>query len=107
MNGKQNEFHTIVDIVLECCKMEHEDRSELKEKVLGNCREEPVVMMRCMLARTMAFAGFTNTTISAVLHKSQQSVRHMLEIARDLRTHNKVYRKAEDEAVTMYQRQEQ
>lgn len=103
MNGKQSEFHRIVDIVVECCEMDGQDRDDLKKKVIGSCREEPIIMMRCILARMLAFAGFTNLTIAIVLHKDVHSVRHLLELARDFRTHSRVYRIAEDEAMKKYQ----
>lgn len=103
MNNKTNEFHRIVDIVVECCKMENQDREELKKKVVGNSREEHIIMMRCMLARILAFAGFTNTSIGIVLHKTPPSVRHLLDLARDLRNHNRMYRLAEDQVFKEYQ----
>lgn len=103
MSEKNNEFRRIVDIVVECSAIDFQDREELKEKVLSNCREEHIVMMRCMLARLLAFAGFTNTTIGIVLHRTPQSIRHLLDLARDFRTHNRLYRIAEDEAVREYQ----
>ena len=106
MSDKNEEFRKIVDIVVECSAIEFQNREELKEKVLSSCREEPIVIMRCMLARLLAFAGFTNSTIGIVLHRSPQSIRHLLDLARDLRSHNKVYRIAEDEAVREYQEYE-
>lgn len=107
MNKKTNEFHRIVDIVVECCKMEDQDRGELKKKVVGNSREEHIIIMRCMLARLLAFSGFTNTSIGMVLHKTPQTVRHLLDLARDFRNHNKVYRVAEDQAFLEYQKEEE
>ncbi|MBQ0113426.1 MAG: hypothetical protein KBT03_09875 [Bacteroidales bacterium] len=107
MNEKTNEFHRIVAIVVECCKMENQDREELKQKVVGNSREEHIIIMRCMLARLLAFAGFTNTSIGIVLHKTPQSVRHLLDLARDLRNHNRMYRLAEDQSFREYQREEE
>lgn len=102
MNNKENEFHRIVDIVVECCKMSGQNREELKEKVLSNCREQPIIMTRCMLARLLAFDGYTNATIGAVLHRSPQAIRHLLDLARDFRNHSRVYRLAEDEAHKMF-----
>lgn len=102
MNEKENEFHRIVEIVVQCCRMGDQNREELKEKVLGQCREEPIIMTRCMLARLLSYAGFTNLTISYVLHKSEKSIRHLLELAKDFRNHSKVYRLAEDEAMRKF-----
>lgn len=107
MNNKTNEFHRIVDIVVECCKMESQDRNELKSKMVGNSREEHIIMMRCLLARLLAYSGFTNASIGEVLHKTPQSIRHLLDLARDFRNHNITYRIAENQAFKEYREGEE
>jgi len=101
MNNKEQEVYRIVDIVITCCAFGGNEES-LRKSVLSKARDENTVLTRCMLARMLAFVGYSNATISALLHRTPAQVRNMLEVARDLRTHNRCYRIAEDEAMKKY-----
>lgn len=101
MNKKEQELYKIVDIVIGCCSMGGNEE-ELREKVLGGSRDDNTVLTRCMLARLLAFAGYSNATIAMLLHRDQKSVRNMLDAARDCRKSRRSYRVAEDEAMRMY-----
>jgi len=101
MNDKEQEVYRIVDIVITCCAFDGNEQT-LREKVMSKARDENTVLTRCMLARLLAFAGYSNATISTLLHRTTAQVRNMLEVARDLRTHNRCYRIAEDDAMTRY-----
>ena len=101
MNDKERELYRIVDIVIACCAMDGNEE-ELRKKVLGGSRDDNTVLTRCMMARMLAFAGYSNATIALLLHKDQRSVRNMLESARDFRKARRSYRIAEDEAMKKY-----
>lgn len=101
MNNKEQEVYRIIDIVISCCAYNGDEQS-LRDKVLSPARDENTVLTRCMLARMLAFAGYSNASISALLHRSPAQVRNMLEVARDLRVHNRCYRIAEDESMKRY-----
>lgn len=101
MNDKEKELYKIVDIVIACCAMGGNEQ-ELRQRVLNGSRDDNTVLTRCMLARMLAFAGYSNATIAMLLHKDQRSVRNMLESARDCRNTRRSYRIAEDEALRMY-----
>lgn len=101
MNDKERELYRIVDIVIDCCAT-NGNEEELRRKVLGGARDDNTVLTRCMLARMLAFAGYSNATIAMILNRDVKSVRNMLESARDLRTMRRSYRIAEDEAMRRY-----
>ena len=101
MNDKEKELYRIVDIVISCCSMSGNEQ-ELRTRVLGGSRDDNTVLTRCMLARMLAFAGYSNATIAMLLHRDQKSVRNMLESARDCRTTRRSYRIAENEAMKRY-----
>lgn len=101
MNNKEQEVYRIIDIVISCCAYGGSEE-ELRKKVLSPARDENSVLTRCMLARMLAFSGYSNATISSLLHRSTAQVRNMLELARDLRVHNRCYRIAEDDALKRY-----
>lgn len=101
MNNKEQEVYRIIDIVITCCAFDGNE-PQLREKVLSKARDENTVLTRCMLARMLAFSGYSNATIATLLHRSTAQIRNMLEVARDLRTHNRCYRIAENEAMKRY-----
>lgn len=101
MNDKEREVYKIVDIVIACCAWDGNEE-ELRKRVLGGSRDDNTVLTRCMMARMLAFAGYSNATIAMLLHRDQKSVRNMLESARDLRKQRRSYRIAEDEAMRRY-----
>lgn len=102
MNDKEKELYRLVDIVIECCSMNGNEQ-ELRKKVLEGARDDVTVFTRCMLARVLAFAGYSNATIAMLLHRDQKSVRNMLETARDFRKARRTYRVAENEALRKYE----
>lgn len=101
MNRKESELYRIVDIVIRCCATGGKEQ-ELREKVLSGARDDNTVLTRCMIARMLAFAGYSNATIAELLHRDQKSVRNILESARDCRKTRRAYRIAEDEAMKAY-----
>jgi len=101
MNNKEQEIYRIIDIVISCCAFDGNEKA-LRQNVLSRKRDENTTLTRCMLARMLAFTGYSNATISTLLHRTPAQVRNMLEVARDLRTHNRCYRIAEDESMKRY-----
>ena len=101
MNKKESELYKIVDIVIGCCSMGGNEE-ELRKRVLSSARDDNTMLTRCMLARLLAFAGYSNATIAMLLHRDQKTIRNLLESARDCRTSRRTYRIAEDEAMRLY-----
>lgn len=101
MNDKEKELYRIIDIVIGCCSCQGNEQ-QLRTRVLGGSRDDNTVLTRCMIARLLAFAGYSNATIAMVLRRDVKSVRNMLDAARDCRKTRRSYRIAEDEAVRLY-----
>lgn len=104
MNEKEKELYRIVDIVIACCATGGNEK-ELRQRVLGGARDDNTVLTRCMLARIMAFAGYSNATIAMMLGRDVKTVRNLLESARDARRTRQSYRIAEDEAMYRYSKE--
>lgn len=66
MNDKECEVYKIIDIVIHCCASNGKEQ-ELRDKVLSGARDDRTVLTRCMIARMLAFAGYSNATIGELL----------------------------------------
>lgn len=79
MNDKERELWRIIDNVVACCTMTNTDGTSTitKEDILGKSRAENIVMARCMVVEQMLHAGFSVTTVSIILNRSVQAVRHL------------------------------
>ena len=80
MNDINKEIHRIIDTVISCSKAEvsPEHMSVTKEEVLGKCRKENAIRVRCLIAHFLYKHGLSITTIGQILNKSVQAVRNKL-----------------------------
>ena len=77
MNDKDSALYQIVDIVLSCCSSE--TAAITRENIFGKSRNENACMARCILVCQLLWAGFTVTTVSTLLRRSPNAVRHVCE----------------------------
>lgn len=103
MNAKEAELHRITDVVIGCCATDLNDGNVTitKEQVLGKSRSENAVMTRCILASQIVSAGYSISTVASILHRTVQSVRHMIEIGSNFNKTSRAYRIANEEATRM------
>lgn len=101
MNEKQAHLNSIVNIVVDCCAIEIDDKGTMsitREDVIGKSRAENVVMTRAILCRMIAFAGYSTTTTAMLLGRTEAAVRHLLKLAMQFHATSRAYRIAEAEA---------
>lgn len=99
MSDKQDLIEKVLDIVVECCKVDvYGVEIITKEELLGECRNENACMTRCIFVTQMMFIGFSRSTIAALLHRSEKSVDRMLKQAHNYRITSYAYRLAEAES---------
>ena len=80
MNQKDIELSSIIDIVVDCCKSAvYDDTTLTKEILLGKSKSENVCMARAILVCQLIKAGYTITTISRLLKRTVQGVRHIIQ----------------------------
>lgn len=96
MNDKDSALYQIVDIVLSCCSSE--TAAITREDILGKSRNENAAMARCILVCQLLWAGFTVTTVSALLHRSPNAIRHICEQNGNYVKASRAYRLALSEA---------
>lgn len=103
MNDKERELWRVIDNVIKCCAMTNDDGSLsiTRKDVLGKSKAENLVMCRCMVVEQMLHAGFSVTTISKILNKSVQAVRHLRKLAYHYLSTSRVYRLATAEATLL------
>ena len=102
MNDKDSALYNIVDIVVACCATEIRDgvMSLTRADVLGKSRNENVCMARTILVNQLLWAGFSVTTVSALLHRSPNAIRHICEQNGTYVKNSRAYRLALSEATT-------
>ena len=100
MNDKDNEMYRILDIVVSCCATEIREGefSISAEDVLGKSRNENVCMARCILVNQLIWAGYTVSTISSLLGRTQHAVRHIKDMNTVFVKSSRAYRLALSEA---------
>lgn len=96
MNNKDSAMFEIVDIVLSCCSSE--TATLTRADILGKSRNENACMARCILVCQLLWAGFTVTTVSALLRRSPNAVRHICEQNTIYVKNSRAYRLALSEA---------
>ena len=99
MNDKEALLNTIIDNVIDCCKVDTEAGTVItKDGVLGKARNENLVMTRCIIVKHALNAGFATETIARMLGRTTHAVRHLLELGGIFERTSKAYRTAEAEA---------
>ena len=99
MNRKDFEISGIVDIVVDCCKSAvYSDTEITKEGLLGSSKNENVCMARAILVCQLIDAGYTITTISHLLKRTVQGVRHIIKSNYALLKSSRAYKIASGEA---------
>lgn len=81
MNDLEIEMNRVVDTVIECCvtTIDEGNYSISKADVLGSSKKENATIARNMLAFHLCKDGFSHTTISLLLKRSNQAVRNLIE----------------------------
>lgn len=96
MNEKQKFIYDILDICVGECSIDIcEETNVTNEQVLSKCKNENVIMTRCIYVTMMVFMGYSKTTIAAVLGRSEQAIRDILSVAHEYRKTSWAYRVAE------------
>ena len=100
MNDKETALYNIMDIVVACCATEVTDgvMSITRSDVLGNSRNENVCMTRTILVNQLLWAGFSVTTVAALLRKTPNSIRHIQRKHDEYVQSSRAYRIALSEA---------
>lgn len=101
MNDKETMLYRIVDVVVSCCAMQVDDDGTMsltREDVLGKSKEENVVMTRCILAMCIISAGYSVTTVAQLLHRTPQSIRHLINLGHNYYKTSRAFRIANAEA---------
>lgn len=100
-NNKSQVLEAVTDICLECCATQIDEQGTMsvtKDDLLGRTRVANANMTRCILITELLFMGFSVTTIAQYLHRTEQSIRHLLDSAHQYRLSSYAYRVAEAEA---------
>ena len=98
MNRKDTEMDIIVDIVVDCCKSgAYEDTAMSRECLLGTSKNENVCMARAILVCQLIEAGYTITTISHLLKRTVQGIRHIIKSNYALLKSSRAYKVASGE----------
>ena len=98
MNMKDTEMSIIVDIVVDCCKSgAYEDTAMSRESLLGKSKKENACMARAILVCQLIEAGYTITTISRLLKRTVQGVRHIIKSNYALLKSSRAYKVASGE----------
>ena len=103
MNKKDIELSSIIDIVVECCKsVVYDDTTLTKEALLGNSKNENLCMARAILVSQLIKAGYTVNTISKLLKRTVQGIRHIIHSNYYLMKSSRAYKIASCEVSERY-----
>ena len=95
MNNKEKLMYMIIDTVVDCCSIEVKGiKSVTSEQVVGKSRAENVVMTRCIVAQQLVNAGYSMTTVVAVLNRSVHGIRHLIQVSDQYMHTSRAYRLA-------------
>lgn len=98
MNEKDYELNRIISIVVNCCKSSiWSDKSMTREDLLGKSKNENVCMARAILVSQLINAGFTISTISGLLRRTAQGIRHIIKSNYSLLKSSRAYKIASGE----------
>ena len=68
-----------------------------RDDVLGTSRETNTVMTRCILVRCLLDAGYSVSTVAALLGRTARGIRHLLALDRHYWRTSRAYRTAVEE----------
>ena len=98
MNDKDYELDRIVSVVINCTKSSiWSDNSITREELLGKSKNENACMARAILVSQLINAGFTISTISGLLRRTAQGIRHIIKTNYSLLKSSRVYKIASGE----------
>ena len=98
MNKKDFELDRVITIVLECCKSNICSIGQMtREELLGKSKNENVCMARAILVSQLVKAGFTISTISGLLRRTAQGIRHIIKTNYMLLKSSRAYKIASGE----------
>lgn len=98
MNEKDYELDRIVSVVINCTKSSMwSDNSITKEELLGKSKNENACMARAILVSQLINAGFTVSTISGLLKRTAQGIRHIIKTNYSLLKSSRAYKIASGE----------
>ena len=98
MNEKDYELDRIVSVVIDCTKSSiWSDNFITKEELLGKSKNENACMARAILVSQLVKAGFTISTISGLLRRTAQGIRHIIKTNYMLLKSSRAYKIASGE----------
>ena len=98
MNDKDYELNRIITIVVNCCKSSvWLDKYMTREELLGKSKNENACMARAILVIQLVKAGFTISTISGLLRRTAQGIRHIIKTNYSLLKSSRAYKIASGE----------
>lgn len=101
MNNKQENLNQIVDIVVDCCSFDFNGRKSMsRADLLGKSRSENFVMSRCILTHMIINAGYSVTTAAMLLSRSQQAIRHLIDMGHNYLKTSRAFRLANAECAS-------
>ena len=104
MNDKDYELNRIISIVVNCCKSSiWSDKSMTREDLLGKSKNENACMARAILVSQLVKAGFTISTISGLLRRTAQGIRHIIKTNYSLLKSSRAYKIASGEVAEKLQ----
>ena len=98
MNIKDYTLSRLIDIVVDCSRsVIWDDNTITRNTLLGNSKNENVCMARAILVCQLIDAGYTITTISHLLKRTVQGIRHIIKINYSLLKSSRAYKIASGE----------
>lgn len=92
MNRRDYIMSGIIDIVIDCCRSGMYGNTDMtREKLLGRSRNEDVCMARAIFVSQLISAGYTISTISRMLNRTVQGIRHIIKSDSLLRKSSRAY----------------
>ena len=98
MNIKDYTLSRLIDIVVDCSKSAiWDDNTITRNTLLGNSKNENVCMARAIPVCQLIDAGYTITTISHLLKRTVQGIRHIIKTNYSLLKSSRAYKVASGE----------
>ena len=98
MNIKDYTLSRLIDIVVDCSRsVIWDDNTITRNTLLGNSKNENVCMARAILVCQLIDAGYTITTISHLLKRTVQGIRHIIKTQYSLLKSSRAYKIASGE----------
>ena len=102
MNTKDYTLSRLIDIVVDCSRSAiWDDNTITRNTLLGNSKNENACMARAILVSQLVTAGFTISTISGLLRRTAQGIRHIIKTNYTLLKSSRVYKIASGEVEEM------